>query len=298
MEILFTLIIFVSVVGGLSIFVDRRLQARQRDAQAPAAAGDAGPEAEAGSSGGLVTELTQRLRALRDVVPFGRQDSIDVDEFRQWLTEAFNTDQVDDQAVRHWLISVPEPGMEAFMQHITSFCTDMNVDLAWLVDGKLDINPELRTATTEVVRHYCRACYQAVLIQPDVYAFEALQAFERHPTAGNNGAFGQKLFARLLDAKLINDDISKHMLSSDQERMQQVIGAIHAAAAKDQQRFTQILRAVVVEMAQPPEPPQPPESTRPQESARPQPHGESNGSTPRTSANGSAPAAKPATAHP
>ncbi|MEZ4619047.1 MAG: hypothetical protein R2867_26530 [Caldilineaceae bacterium] len=161
------------------------------------------------------------------------------------------TNQAEDQDVQRWLASLSDEGMAAFIKQIERYCADMNVQLSWLVAGKLDMNPRLQQTVTTMVRHYCYACYQAALSQSDLYAFEALDTFVHYPTSNRSQAFGQKLFAQLVDAKLIDVNVSEHLLASNQERQQQAIQAIYAAAKKDHRRFNQILKLVLAELAQP-----------------------------------------------
>lgn len=256
MESLFNLTVLIVMIGTISIFVDRRLQAHKR-AEAAAAesaakgTNHANAEANTKPAGTLVTDLAEKMRQLRQSSSFARPPTVTVEQFRRWCNDAFATDQADDQIVRRWLAALSDAGMAAFIKQLERFCADMNTQLSWLIEEKLAMTPALQERTTAMVRHYCRACHQAALSQSDVYAFEALQAFVHYPASNRSQAFGQKLFAQLLDAKLIDVNVSEHLLASNEERRQQAIHAIYAAAEKDNPRFNQILKTVMLELAEP-----------------------------------------------
>jgi hypothetical protein len=256
MESLFNLTLLVVMIGSLSILIDRRLQAHKRAEAAAEEMGTMGTNpatatASAKPVGVLLSGLSDKVQQLRQNSPLARPPAVTVEQFRHWSIEAFATEQTGDRAVQQWLASLSDEGMAAFIKQLGRFCADMNAQLSWLIEGKLAVTPALQASTVAMVRHYCRACYQAALAQSDIYAFEALQAFTDYPVSNRSQAFGQKLFAQLLAAKLIEINVSEHLLASNEERRQQAIQAIYAAAEKDNFRFNQILKMVMAELAQP-----------------------------------------------
>ncbi len=255
MESLFNLTLLIVIIGSISIFIDRRLQAHQRAeaAVSAAAAGTnhAAAEANKKPASTLVSGLTDTMRQLRQSSPLARPPVVTVAQFRDWSATTFATERAEDRAVQQWLASLSDAGMAAFIKQLGRFCADMNAQLSWLVEDKLALTPDLQKTATVMVRHYCRACHQAALSQGDIYVFEALDAFVHYPASNRSQAIGQKLFAKLLEAKLVDLNVSEHLLASDQERRQQAIQAIYAAAEKDNLRFNQILKMVVIELSQP-----------------------------------------------
>ncbi|MCB0062115.1 MAG: hypothetical protein KDE19_08375 [Caldilineaceae bacterium] len=256
MESLFNLTLLIVIIGSVSIVIDRRLQAHKRaEAAAKEAATKGAAHATTAASppptGALISGLTDKMRQLQQNTPLARPPAVTVEAFRRWSNDTFASNRADDRAVQRWLASLSDEGMTAFIKQLARFCADMNAQLSWLVAGKLAMTPALQETATDMVRHYCRACHQAALAQGDIYAFEALEAFLHYPASNRSQAFGQKLFAQLLEAKLIDVNVSEHLLASNQERRQQAIQAIYAAAEKDNPRFNQILKMVIAELAQP-----------------------------------------------
>ena len=255
MEALLNLTLLILLIGSLSIFVDRRLQAHKRAEIAAAAAAKeqnhVPTEASATSTSTFVSGLSSKLQQFRQSNPLARPPAVTVEQFRHWSAKAFTTGKAEDQLVQRWLASLSDEGMAAFIKQLGHFCTDMNTQLSWLTEGKLKMTPDLQENVTTMVRHYCRACHQAALSQSDIYVFEALDTFVHYPASNRGQAFGQKLFTQLLDAELIDVNVSEHLLASNQERRQQAVNAIFAAAARDNSRFNQILKRVVLELVQP-----------------------------------------------
>ena len=118
--------------------------------------------------------------------------------FQAWSTQAF----ADQPALQAWLKALPDPAIQALTAHLVAFCTEMNVDLNWLLDQQAQQQPLLTRDIQMIVLHYLQACYTAVGAQDGVRAFKSYREFDQNPYAKVNQGFVKALFATLLDQKL------------------------------------------------------------------------------------------------
>jgi hypothetical protein len=158
--------------------------------------------------------------------------------FRTWM----NSVAADDTAVKEWLNGLSDEGIQAFTKHLETFCTDMGFELGWLIDHQLEQNPELTQMATAIVLNYCRACQQAALAQEDLEAYKKLKAFEQHPANKRQQAFGEKLFARVIEEGLVVGSVSDYLGAPPEERSRLMVEAVRKAAEKNPQAFSRVLK--------------------------------------------------------
>jgi hypothetical protein len=247
---LFILLVLVSL---LSVLIDRR-RARKiaAAAQAPVhtvnrAAGAAVDPATATASqataaqAGLFTRLTNQWSQR-----FGRQPALPDDPVRAWLAGIF----VDNPAERVWFASLTPDQFKLLRNELAGFCAELGFDLAWLVEQASFKPAVLEQTGKTIVTHYCRAVRAAVLVHDDLRALQRYQAFLDNPTSKENLAFGQQLFALLVDEGLATAATPELLMAGEKERQSFVVEAIQAAAAKDNVAFSTALKVVALGVAQ------------------------------------------------
>ncbi|MGQ4810242.1 hypothetical protein NKDENANG_03693 [Candidatus Entotheonellaceae bacterium PAL068K] len=233
----------------VSVALDRRLQARkQTDETAPEAPSITDRLARFGPS-------RDWFKSWRDKI-LRRQPGNLPQQFRAWITGVSET----EAPLKQWLEGLSEDGWQAFTTYLVEFCSNMGFELAWLVRQQLDKNPELAQAATKVVLDYCRACQQAAEAQDDIEVYKTFRAFEQHPFRKKSQAFGQKLFAKLVEAGLASVS-TEFLTASPKEAPQHMVRIINEVAEQNNEAFNRVLKEVVRDLDT--------ESTAPQTSAAP-----------------------------
>lgn len=92
-----------------------------------------------------------------------------------------------DAGLRAWIEDLDEMGREALAEQVTGFCTDFEIDLAWLVDGELAEWPALEAGLGALVQHYCLACKGAVDCDPDLVRFRRRRLWQHKRAKGAAG---------------------------------------------------------------------------------------------------------------
>ncbi len=251
---LIALTILVAAAGTASVMLDRRWRAQralQETTPAAAASTSATTSAVEASDATVISKVTDRVASvLRSVPMVGDRLSRKKDpnlpgQFREWVAKAF----ADDPSVNNWVQGLSQEGLQAFTDHLSVFCSEMGFELAWVVQQQLETQPELAQTFAQVVSHYCRACHQAAATQDDLEVYKTLQAFERNPASRKTQAFGQKLFAKVVEAGLTSVSMPEYLISAPKEQQQYMVRAIREAAKTNHAVFNRLLKEVVRDSA-------------------------------------------------
>ncbi len=227
-------------VGTVSVVVDRRLQARRQRAETMSETVGSSAEAAADMATGFVSNVWATTTGWTSRL--WRRTPADLPQAsRAWVVEAAS----DDEEVVAWINGLSDDGLQSFTKHVGAFCSDMEFELSWLVGGQFDKNPELLQATEHVVIHYCRSCQQAATAQDDIEVFKHLLAFERNPASRKSRDFGEKVYAKVVEAGLVTATVSEYLATPRREQPQRLVRTIRAAADNDTTTFNQLLREVV-----------------------------------------------------
>lgn len=71
----------------------------------------------------------------------------------------------NEKQLQAWLLALPNEGLQALGEKIAEFCTDMNVDLNWLLNPVAEVDPGAKRAAEEMIVDYCKICFKAVQSQ-------------------------------------------------------------------------------------------------------------------------------------
>lgn len=225
------LIITILVITFIAFLIERRWRGAPSKEEATAAPAKQ-PEADAKANTGF--------RGLRSRILPGKKQEL-AKQFQEWSTEAL----VEQKALKEWLAAFSAEEAQSFTNQLASFCADLNLDLAWLVQKKLDKDPQIEQVAKQVVIDYCQACYQAAQAQEDFKAFDTFQAMVQNPKG--HRALSQKLFTQLVNQKLAKPVTADLFLAPEDKRQEHMTEAISQAADKDRQKFITILKEVLAE---------------------------------------------------
>ena len=251
---LIILTMLVAAAGTASVMLDRRWRA-QRALQETTPHADTSTSATAAdveaADATMVSKAADRVASvLRRVPGVGsrlnrRKDAHLPGQFREWIAQAC----ADDPAVNDWVQGLSPEGLQAFTDHLAAFCHDMGFELEWVVQQRLETQPELAQTFARVVSHYCRACQQAAAAQDELDVYKTLQAFENNPGSRKTQAFGQKLFAKVVEAGLTSVSMSEYVSAAPKEQQQYMVRAIREAAKTNPAVFNRLLKEVASDSA-------------------------------------------------
>jgi hypothetical protein len=228
MSVYIPLVIAVLVIGFLSIGMDRRWQARKADKDSP-------EEDD-------TSEKSSRLGNLKDKVTGGKNQEELAKKFQAWAGSALTT---KEKGLKSWIEDLSLEEAKVFAGQVDAFCADMNMDLAWLVDEKLDKDPQLEKAAKSIVISYCVACWEAMQAQNDFKVFTTYQSMIDKPSTKANQALSQKLFTELVKQDMAPAISPELFVASEKEKQAQVMESIQQAADSNQAKFNTIFKQVL-----------------------------------------------------
>lgn len=255
MSFYISLLLSISVLGLLSRSWQQRWRARQTaKLERPAVGGQLGQLSErvGAEFAALRNKVAfdtnhppawaERVRQVVTTPPLLRatasQQAELAQRFRRWAATALQ----EELATSAWLAALSTEANIAFTHQIAEFCEEMGFDLAALVDGQLDQVPNAAQQATQIVRHYCRANYQAAVAQNDFDATKRLLAYLRAPFQKANQTFGQQLYSKLVERQVVSV-----ALPTTEEAPAQVLEIICQAAASNPTDFSTVLNEVIHE---------------------------------------------------
>ncbi len=169
--------------------------------------------------------------------------------FRDWIA---GLPGVDKDFVA-WLEGLSAEDAKTFVRAVSDFGSSLNVERAWLLDGRMDDDPELDKGVRDAMSLYCMAYWKATQVQDEVEIFAVFQEWQAAPHKRKHRELTQKLFARLVEDALISMPPELH-LASRKKRQNYAVRAIRDFAAKDRAAFNAVLAQVLAGPSSAPEP--------------------------------------------
>ena len=241
MPFTFLLVIAVAALGTLSLRWKALWQAKQ---VAPSLATETRPAEQPTLPR---ARLAQGITTLRNKLPFISHRPDLSQRFRVWTRETF----AHEEALNQWLSALSPDAHKAFTQQVAEFCDEMGFALTDLIDGELAEIPATAQQAQTIVLQYCRANQQAALAQDDFDAAKQFLAYLRAPTHKANLHFGQRLYGKLIEEKLVPPPSFDMMLASEEKRRANSLAAIHHAASQQPAAFNAVLKAVALDGIEP-----------------------------------------------
>jgi hypothetical protein len=239
----------VIVVGVMSIALDRRWRARKSATDITPAADPTSPSPEStteGSTARLFSKVTDRVTSTLGGVPIvgdrllRRKDADGASRFQTWVAKAC----AEDPSLNQWMQGLSKEALQAFTDHVSAFCTEMGFEPSWVTQQRLDAHPEVARAFERMVLNYCRACHEAAAAQEELEVYKTFQAFEDNPSSRKSHAFGQRLFAKVVEAGLSSVSMSEYLTATPKEQQQYMLRAVREAAKNHSAAFNRLLKEV------------------------------------------------------
>ncbi|MEM7536202.1 MAG: hypothetical protein AAF639_28725 [Chloroflexota bacterium] len=194
-----------------------------------------------------IPDLTGKVPNLfQNVFQDNTAQEVLINQFREWITIELK----HEPELRAWLLSVPDDGFNLLTTHIANFCEEMNMELVWLLEKKVDVAPILQESMKAMIVDYCWSCYKGIQVQRHAYLFDQYQKLIASMSTSSKNApklpdaqLTLVLFVELAEKGLITlPSPSKLLNITEEEQQQQALQLIQEAAAKDWQAFALILQ--------------------------------------------------------
>ena len=237
-------LLFIVIISGLSIILDRHWEKRQRlqaQQEPTMIMMPQGVTATLTNAGTMITELAARLANQWQRQLNGHQAVVDIPAFRTWLRALFAADSPE----QHWLTSLSDEQLLILYRGVATFAEDLGFDLAWLLETKPFKHPTVEQAAKEIVLNYLRSWQQAMHVQQDVQAMKRYQAFLANPLLPENQQLAQQLHMHLVKEKLATPTPATVRAAGEQAEQAFFLQTIQVAAHQQPLAFSHALRVTI-----------------------------------------------------
>ncbi|MFZ4828102.1 MAG: hypothetical protein ACOYLB_12185 [Phototrophicaceae bacterium] len=227
----FLIVLILLIIAG--VYAERQIQLRQRVAPRLHAVRD--------QFSSVTDQVFENVRSITESGFNSKTTEILAQNFIEWVKVGLN----DEPELQLWLLSLSPEGSRALAYQLALFCNDLNIELRWLNDHDLSQNPELESPIKAVVVMYCKACWKATQIQPELNQFRTYMDTLNSLARKENDEVGMQLLNKLADLKLIEPPTPEILLGTERERREYVDASIRKAARTDRKAFDQVLEDVI-----------------------------------------------------
>lgn len=227
------LLIVLILLIFLGIYAERQIQFHQRIAPRLNAVRD--------QLSSVTDQVIDNVRSLADGGFNSKMAETLAQDFLTWAKMGLQ----DEPELQLWLLSLSAEGVRALTYQLALFCNDLNIELRWLNDHDLSQNPELESHIKTVVVMYCKACWKATQIQPELNQFRSYMDTLNSLARKENDEVGLQLLNRLSDLKLIDPPSPEILLGTEKERREYIDSCIRKAARTDRKTFDQVLEDLI-----------------------------------------------------
>lgn len=183
----------------------------------------------------------EQFRARLQLTPSPTAEAETIKRFREWVTRDLNK----EPELQSWLLTLSEPGSALLVQHLQSFCRELNFELAWLLDQQVSMSPELNGAIRDAIIDYCQACRKAVPVQKQAKLFVQYQRLLKSPTDKAQQELSRTLYANLAKQGLTPAPEATFIVATEAERQQQTLQIIQQTATQNWLQFAQVFHATL-----------------------------------------------------
>lgn len=144
-----------------------------------------------------------------------------------------------------WLKHIPEEALVVLLGEVSAFCTELDIEISWLLENQLEEEPKLKALVSEIVLNYLSACHKAALSWDDTRAFRVLRELESHLVSDK--PFARQLYLMLAQNELVEPDSTNLFLGQEKELDRYMKQEILQAREKNKQAFKRVVKELIME---------------------------------------------------
>lgn len=188
-------------------------------------------------SAGLLATVSERIQQWQN----GRGSSPQTDmvaAFDSWVKENLS----HRPEIQQWLTSLSGEAKQILVDRIAEFANDLNIELIWLLEHRLESYPDLKQVLTEVIIDYCSACWRAIKIQENVQLIKMLDTLERDPANKQYRHLGEKIYTELVNRAILPAPKPELVMAPENERWQHIAESLQQAATTNRAEFEAVMK--------------------------------------------------------
>ncbi len=186
----------------------------------------------------LVNKVTDPIKEARS-----RMNSKEEDHSAEQLL-AWAEEEPGAAMLSAWLKHIPEEALVVLLGEVSAFCTELDIEISWLLENQLEEEPKLKALVSEIVLNYLSSCHKAALSWGDTRTFRVLRELENH--LATDKPFARQLYLMLAQNKLVEPDSTNLFLGQEEELDRYMKQEILQAREKNRQGFKRVVKELIL----------------------------------------------------
>lgn len=187
----------------------------------------------------LVNKVTDPIKEARS-----RMNSKEEDHSAQQLLAWIEKEPGAD-ILTAWLKHLPEEALVVLIGEVSAFCSELDIEMSWLLHNQLDEEPKLKALVSEIVLNYLSSCHKAALSWGDTRTFRVLRELESH--LARDKPFTRQLYLMLVQNKLVQPVSTNLFLGQQEELDRYMQQEILQARETNKPAFKRVLKELIME---------------------------------------------------
>ena len=205
----------------------------------------------------LTTTITQTSQSVLEKVHILKKEDV-VDSYNQWLSDEKRMEQVSGikleelmLAFQSWKNKITADEQKMLYERAVDFGKIVRLNIAWLTDANVEKqNVELKQSLEEIMILNNLAWYKARLLQPQIELFETYALWSKDPSQGKNLEISQKLFAKMVDERMVTAS-PELLLAPEKKRREFIVQSVVDFSNRDLKGFMKMLQTVLSDIKPP-----------------------------------------------
>ena len=182
----------------------------------------------------LVNKVTEPMKEVGSRIGSKKEDNFGP-QLLAWVEQ-----ESGERVLAAWLKHLPEEALAALSDGVSAFCSELDIEISWLLENQLDEEPKLKALISEIVLNYLSACHQAALSWGDTRTFRVLTELESH--LASDKPFTRQLYLMLVENKLVQSVSTNLFLGQEEELEAYMREEIRQARETNKAAFKRVLK--------------------------------------------------------
>lgn len=185
----------------------------------------------------LVNKVTDPIKEVRSRINSKEEDH-SAQQLLAWVEK-----EPGAASLAAWLKHLPEEALVVLISEVSAFCSELDIEMSWLLENQLDEEPKLKAVVSEIVFNYLSACRKAALSWDDTRTFRVLRELEGH--LASDKPFAGQLYLMLVENKLVKPASSNLFLGQQEELDRYMKQEILQARETNKEAFKRVVKELI-----------------------------------------------------
>ncbi len=181
--------------------------------------------------------------------------SDDFDPFKKWLLDEHTIERLGTinlkeslESLNHWFNEeINEENQRIFYEKIAQFGKDNKIKLQWIINDEFfSHQDDIKKAIEDVLLLQSLVWHKVYSLKPELEVLQNYEIWKSDPYKGKNLEISQKIFARMIDERMVTAS-PELLLAPEKKRREYVVNSVIEYGQKDLKSFLKMFKEVLRE---------------------------------------------------